>query len=108
MSQTPNIFIAEIQDSYAKENFKTLKNLLPILYYFANFKAFEVTFASAETEKQFSHGLGFLPKDIIITSKTNGITVSFNQDKSTKDLLFITVDGPCNLRFLAGSFYTGG
>lgn len=67
------------------------------------FEFIEYTFSEAGSV-QVPHGLGFIPKDIILTSKTGTGNVTFNYESFTKSALSITVTGACAVRFLVGTY----
>lgn len=82
----------------------------------AGFKSFELTFtqnydgSTAKTAYAFPHNLGFLPKDIIITSQKGVGVAKFNQSLTDSSNLYIDVSGspttagPLVVRFLAGTY----
>lgn len=107
MTGVPTFFVTEIGDTYVKENFRKLKDFLSTESVFVGFRVFEVVFKAAETNRKLSHGLGFLPKDLIITSQIGAGTVTFNQALTTRDELVLSSTDACTVRFLAGTFQGG-
>lgn len=104
LQDVPKLFVSQIVDTYSRENFRKIGDFFRQLSLFSNFKVFTLSFTAAEDHHKFTHNLGFLPKDIIVTSKTGSGTVTFNQDLSDTINLDITATGACEIRFLAGAF----
>lgn len=104
MSQAPEFVIDRITDQVVRDNFRKLKEFMDSELVFSGFRKFEITFTAAEPHHRLPHGLGFLPKDIVLTSRIGSGVVSFNQDLSTTTELDLTSTGACVVRFIAGSF----
>lgn len=104
MSSLPKFFEKEISDEYVRENFRKLREFFVRETPFLGFKFFEVEFTAAQTDFQFKHGLGFQPKDVILTSVTEGAAVSFDYDQLSAENVVLTVSAACVIRFLAGAF----
>ncbi len=68
-----------------------------------NFKFLEVSFTKAET-LSFKHGLGFQPKDIVVTSKIGAGNYTINYDKTDGTYISITSTGVVALRLMAGRY----
>lgn len=100
----PQLFTSQIQDTYARENFRKITDFFRLIVLFSNFKQFETTFDAAQAHVKFQHNLGFTPKDILLTSKTGAGTVQFNQELSDDTQIDLTVTGACTVRFIAGAF----
>ena len=95
----------EIQDQYTRENFFRIKRELEnqqILDGFWNF--FEVEFLQAGTDLPIKHNLSFTPKDIIILAVEGDHNMYFRYEKFDSTNVYITVAGPCRVRFLAGAY----
>ena len=94
-----------IKDGETKENFQKLEefvdeqNLLE-----ARFKFFEVEFDSAVTNFKLKHDLGYVPKDVIISSTKGTGEVVLNYDKFDKDYIDISTNGAVKVRMFAGSY----
>jgi hypothetical protein len=71
-----------------------------------NFQFFSVTVTAAVTALLVPHNLGFRPKDIIVTSVTNGQTATFIYDSFTATNISLTTSGACTVRFFGGSYGT--
>lgn len=100
------LLVLEIEDAKLQENFRRLQNFLngetPILQ--GEWKFFEQVFLGAVTNFKLRHGLGFVPKDIIQTSKIGAGNVTFDYANFTKDHIILTTTGPCSFRFFAGRY----
>lgn len=97
---------SQIQDQVIRENFSTTEqefNGLPLRK--GDWTHIELTVAGAVSHFKYPHNLGFLPKDVIQTYCTPGITVTYNIDSFTSSNLDITTTGPCTLRFFVGTYF---
>lgn len=118
----PRFFVSQIIDRYVQENFQSLQAYLDSAGLLSSFKGFEVSFTSKADHYKFIHNLGFLPKDVIVTSIIHNLptgtvddaTIKFNAALATAQALDITISGdtvtkdnPLTVRFLAGTFDTG-
>lgn len=105
----PKIQLTGITDPIILENFKNLMEYLRRESPLDGFKHFELTFTAPVSSYKFRHNLGFLPKDIILTSQTGSGTVVFNYSEFTANDLALTASGtistaqPTIIRFFAGS-----
>ena len=70
-------------------------------------KPYSVIFTAGGTYTRM-HGLGFRPKDYLITGIMNnsGEAAYIDLDSCTSELLSITVSGACTVRFLLGNLDT--
>lgn len=100
----PTFFEKELNDRYATENFRKLREFLVKETPFLGWRFFEVSLNDAVTDFAFKHNLAFQPKDIILTFVSNGATASFNYDLLTKENVVLTVSEACVVRFICGSF----
>lgn len=67
----------------------------------ADFRFFSIITTAAVTNMVFTHNLGFIPTDVILTRLSGG-TVTWNYDSFTKDTVSLTTSAAVNLRFLLG------
>jgi hypothetical protein len=101
-------FLQEIEDVYIRDNFKRLQDALnaePLLK--TGFKFYEITVTAAATNREFKHNLTFIPKDVILTSVSNGESVTFTYSSFDVDNIVFTVTGACTFRAFIGT-YPGG
>ncbi len=68
------------------------------------FEFVEHTFNAAGSGQVVPHSLGFIPKDIILTSKTGSGTVTFNYSAFTKTGISVDVSAPTTIRILVGTY----
>lgn len=69
----------------------------------ADFQFFDMSFESAVTALSVRHNLPFIPQDIIQTYVSGPtINVTWLYDQFTDKDIFLTTDGACRVRFLAG------
>jgi hypothetical protein len=103
--QQPTLFVSEITDVYERQNFQVLQN-----YFFNNnqmvgFKFFSLSFPNAIANYKLAHNLGFIPKDIIVSSTIGAGSVQFNNGLFDKNNMDISVTGACRIRFFAGTYW---
>lgn len=93
-----------IENTTIRDNFVSILEEFksPLLNF--KFKFFELTFTGAVTNYRYLHNMGFIPKDIIQTSKTGAGAITFNYSLFSNTHLDITTSGACVVRFLAGNF----
>jgi hypothetical protein len=95
----------KIEDQATKNAVKKLEDALneeAILKF--GFQYFEFTFAAAATDMEIPHPLKFVPRDVILLSTTNGITVTFAYDIFTRTHLIATSSGAGVMRCLLGRY----
>ena len=105
MTTEIELILKDIKDEYVRENFTRLleyfkKDALRI----AGFKFFELTFTEGKTAFQYTHRLGYIPKDIIVTNTSDNENVVFNYDDFTREFFYMDVSGACTVRFFAGTY----
>lgn len=100
-----DLLINQVVDPVARENFVKIseyvgsENLL-----LGQFKFYEIIFTQAETNKKIPHGLGFLPKDIIQTSRTGVGEINWNFDEFDSTYLDVSTSDACVVRAFIGSY----
>lgn len=102
-------YLQELTDQYLIENFRRLNDFfMSVKMLNGRFEFLEITIPQAVTDFNFTHHLGFQPKDIIQTSLIGAGSLTWNYEKFTKDFLSITTSGPCVVRLFAGSYKEEG
>lgn len=66
------------------------------------FKFYEINILKAETNYTIKHGLGFLPKDVIVTYKSGSATYDIKYDLFTADHIVLSTTGAMSLRMYIG------
>ncbi len=100
-----DLILKDIKDEYVRENFSRIKTEIDgqvILR--GKWAFFEITTTQAEAELEIPHGLGFLPKDIIQTGLTSGVTWIWNYSEFTKSHLNITCSAAGTVRAFIGTY----
>jgi hypothetical protein len=70
----------------------------------SQFKFIEMNILKAETNYKVRHGLGFLPKDVIVTYKSGSGTYDIKYDLFTADHIVLSTTGPVSLRMFVGRY----
>lgn len=100
-----DLLIREIPDLFMRKNLERIKaavNKDPFLS--SQWEHHEVIFPAAVTHFKFKHSLGFVPRDIILTSSIGAGTVTFNYTLFDVDNLDITTSAAVTIRFFAGAY----
>lgn len=103
------LFKNEIEDTYIQQNFIDLEkafNNEPLLK--GAFKFFEISLSASSYPSlvDYTHSLGFVPKDAIVTS-SKGSSYVMEYAKFTLQRIYITIQGPCVLRLFLGTYSEG-
>jgi hypothetical protein len=97
--------LPQIKDQYVRDAITSLyEELLNQSILRGEWTHYEFTFTSAVTNFRFRHHLGFLPKDVIVTSTTGVGAATFNYSLFTDTYLDITTTGACVVRAFIGSY----
>lgn len=91
-----------VSDRYTQENFRRIKAVIEENV-FQGMSLITLTFAKTETALLVPHGLSFLPKDVIITSRQGAGSFSVDQSKTDRTNLVVTTTGACTVRLLVGT-----
>lgn len=105
--QIPVLYTKEIQDLYIRTNFQRLVSYFSAQNQLTNFNFFELVFTDPPPlgEQFLAHGLGYVPKDILVTHITGAGKVEFKYANFTNKLVSYTVTGPCRIRFFVGTYW---
>ena len=86
--------LSEIEDTFAKENFKALQAYLNSKFLLNfEFKLLSHTFKENGANIKLPHGLGITPLDVIQTSKIGSGVIVYNYDKFDSINLDVTITG---------------
>lgn len=102
---TPDLFIQEIVDIYARKNFQLLKDYFDAQNQLLNFDFKELVFTAATTNFQVAHSQNTIPQDIIITKLTGAGTVTFLHGKFDTTNMYLNTSGACRVRFFYGTYF---
>jgi hypothetical protein len=97
--------IQQIAEPWTRDNFRRIEREVrsqPLLR--GQWRFFELGFPAAVTNARVTHGLPFVPKDVLVTSVRGGGAASFNFDLFDATFLDITTTGPATIRAFVGSF----
>lgn len=100
-----NLLIEEVQDIYARDNFRKLEDLSELNPFLKGAWVLkELVFTQAETNLKIPHGLPFTPQDFITTFVSNSATFAVNYDLVNATNIDITVSAACRVRLLMGRY----
>ena len=102
---------SEIKDEYSRENFLKIQDYLA-RDAFRNFRFFKIVFPagfSYPLVKTVGHGLGFIPRDIVVLSivKDDGATITWYPDEFTRETIKLQASAACTVRALIGKYEDG-
>ena len=66
-----------------------------------DFKLFTIIETGTVTGKEFFHGLGFVPSDIIVTKLVGG-PITWDWTRASSERIYYTTSGATEVRFLIG------
>lgn len=100
-----DLILKDVKDEYARENFFRIKRFLEGKTFLkGTFKFFEVEVTRAVTNQKYKHNLGFLPKDVLITSQIGAGALTINYSRIDVDFLDFTTTGAVTFRGYIGTY----
>lgn len=92
---SPFLFVKEVSDLYIRKNFEVLRDYFGSNNQFNGFTTLEFTCTANENNKKIAHGLGFAPKDVLVTRllSSAGGKLSLNHGLFTSSQLDVSVTG---------------
>lgn len=103
MADSPQLYVKEIENLYIRTNFQNLVDYFRNNNQLFNFNFIEVVFTEAGT-KLVSHGLDFIPNDIVRSQITGTGIVTFNRSEFDEENISLSSTGPARVRFYVGNF----
>ena len=105
VAPNPSLYTKEIQDLYVRKNFQNLVSYFASQNQLTGFKFFELSISAAVVGATLAHGLGYIPKDVVISQITGSGTVQFLYGSFTSANVVYTATGPCRVRFFVGTYF---
>jgi hypothetical protein len=103
--QGPSLNIHAIPDGWLRRNFDAILQYFRRENQLEGFRAYEVIFTEAQENYRVKHGLGFAPKDVLLTRITGVGHVTFHHDETTVTEVVLTASDACEIRFLLGTHH---
>lgn len=103
--QNPTILIKEITDQYVRKNFQNMSEYFSKQNQLLNFKFFEISTDAAVDSGTLAHGLGVLPKDIVVLFISGDGQITFDLDNSDLQNLAYSTSGAVYCRIMVGSYW---
>lgn len=103
------LHINDVQDPKAQENFRRLQEFLrefPLFKGAFQFRVFELAGTSYPQKVTYMHRLGFMPKDLLVTSIIGG-AVTWHYDEFTATNVVATITAPATVRAFVGAYAEG-
>lgn len=99
-----DLILKDITDPKLRENFYRIQRFTTLqALLLVDFTFFEVTIQTGPAQA-VAHGLGYIPKDILVTSALGNLNYYFNTNLFDKTNIYVTAAGPVTLRFFAGTY----
>lgn len=97
----PQLLTREVQDIHIRENFQKLNEFVrtSLLADFS-FREWPLK-AGKQTVK---HGLGFVPKDVLVLHVSPAATITWHHEESTTEQLSVTASVACTVRVFLGTY----
>lgn len=106
MAKGPVLFLSLLADTVIRKNFEAISNYLRGNT-LEGFKAYEIVFSGEISQYHFRHGLGFVPKDVILSRIFGSGNVTFHHADFTRDEIVLSASAACEIRFLLGTAQNG-
>lgn len=103
--QNPTILIKEITDQYVRKNFQNIADYFSKQNQLLNFKFFEISTSAEVDSATLAHGLGILPKDIIVLFVSGAGQITFDLDNSDSQNLAYSTTDAVYCRIMVGSYW---
>jgi len=101
----PELIVKNIEDQFIRENFVRIQRFYTEFPLFrGNWKFFDLTFPAAVTNKEISHGLDFVPTDILQTRLLGPGSLTWDYDRFSRTKLVVTTTGACSVRAFVGAY----
>lgn len=101
---TPTMVLGQIKDEYTQRNFQAIQQFFEQEGQLNGFRFIEFSVDAASEDFRFSHNLGFVPRDVVITRVTGSGTVTLNYDKFNNNTISLTTTGACHVRGFIGTY----
>lgn len=62
------------------------------------------SYSAAVTDGKIAHGLGWVPRDVIVLKEHPASTLTLNWDDFDDTYIYVTTSAACELRLFAGSY----
>ena len=103
------LFRREIEDQHIQTNFERIQTYLnEDTLGKGVFKFFEIFLEDKSgaypATLKYAHNLNYVPKDVILTNVSSGVTVTFNYDSFDNTNLDITISGATTIRAFIGRY----
>lgn len=104
---TPRFAIEGIEDKPVRVAFRQLQEFLQKDTNLLGFEHFEIVIDRAVTNFKYPHNLGFLPKDVLVTSLIGAGILTWNYSSFDETNLDLTTTGPVTVRAYIGAHIRG-
>lgn len=102
------LLITEIADKWTRENFRKIQDYLrDVAVLRGEFSFFTIAVTATTTSRDYTHNLGFRPKDVITLSVSGGYDVVWDYDNFTATTVRFSTSGPCTIRAYIGRHEEG-
>lgn len=97
------LIFKDIEDKYVRENFfRVSKFLKDQVFFDGSFDFYEVDIPQANLNFAVRHGLKFIPTDVFFLAVDGDHNFYFKYQDFDRDFIYISANGPCVIRFIAG------
>ncbi len=100
----PQLNTQDITDLYVRNNFQALSNYFQKENQFVGFKHLKFSASEASNNVKISHGLGYIPRDIVVSRLTGSGKLTLNWDLFDTSTLDVSMSGALEARILVGTY----
>lgn len=98
------LLLSNVEDQVVRENLQRIQDYLKLEAKLEGFAHVDISVSGAVTGHKVSHGLGFVPKDVITTYQSGAGALTWNYSQFDKNFLNLTTTGPVRVRAFVGSY----
>lgn len=102
---SPVLSVKEIEELYTRNNFKALVDYFAAQNQLLGFSHMEYEATEAKANVKIAHGLGYIPKDIIMTKVVGAGTITFNYSLFDTTYLDVTFSAAARFRAFVGTYW---
>lgn len=97
------LILKDIEDKYVRENFfRISKFFKESVFNEGNFEFFQVDIKAQNLNFKVKHSLKFIPQDVFFLAVEGDHNFYFKYQDFDRDFIYISANGPCVIRFIAG------
>lgn len=101
----PSLIIKEIKDPYLQKNFQKLSDYFARQNQLQDFTFLEIVSTKAVADLKIAHGLGFIPKDLLVSKLVGPGSVTLEYPDWDSQFIYLSSTGAFRLRCFVGTYW---